>query len=99
MSEMVAEQSFETLVVDRFKSGVAVLTINRPHVRNALDFTTARAISCALDELDADPQTRVIILTGAEGFFSAGMDLKAFGRTGERPVDDKRGPFGLVWMP
>src|SRR5690625_113631 len=99
MSEMIVAQSFETLIINRLDSGVVVLTINRPHVRNAVDHATAQALGRTLDALDADSRTRAIILTGAEGFFSAGMDLKAFGSTGERPVDDKRGPFGLVWVP
>jgi enoyl-CoA hydratase/carnithine racemase len=88
-----------SLLVDRSTSGVAVLTINRPAARNAVDLATAQAISQAFDALDADPGCRVIVLTGAGGFFSAGMDLKAFRKTGERPVDAKRGAFGLVRKP
>ena len=89
----------DTLKIDRHGDGVVVLTIDRPHARNAVDLVTAQAISRTLDDLDADDETRVIILTGAGGHFSAGMDLKAFAATGERPVDDKRGAFGLVQMP
>ncbi|MBV6762142.1 crotonase/enoyl-CoA hydratase family protein [Rhodococcus opacus] len=96
---MSTTEAVESLTVDRLASGVAVLTINRPAARNAVDLATARAISRTLDTLDDDPNCRVIVLTGAGGHFSAGMDLKAFRATGERPVDEKRGPFGLVRMP
>ncbi|WP_368680304.1 crotonase/enoyl-CoA hydratase family protein (plasmid) [Rhodococcus opacus] len=96
---MSTTETVASLTVERLASGVAVLTINRPEARNAVDLATARAISGALDTLDDDPNCRVIVLTGAGGHFSAGMDLKAFRATGERPVDDKRGPFGLVRKP
>jgi len=65
------------------REAVQVITINRPAARNAVDASVARG-SAALDELDSDDGLRVGILTGAGGFFSAGMDLKAFLR-GESP--------------
>lgn len=74
---------------------VAVITINRPEVRNAVDKPTAEEIAAALDELDSTPDLRVGIVTGAGGFFSAGMDLKALNATGERPLVDGRGAFGI----
>ena len=79
--------------------GVAVITIDRPHVRNAVDQPTAEAIAAALDELDAHDDLRVGILTGAGGFFSAGMDLKALNATGQRPISASRGAFGIVEDP
>ncbi len=77
---------------------VLVITINRPEVRNAFDFATADALSNALDELEQDDQLRVAVLTGADGHFSAGMDLKAFQR-GDVPYVAKRGIFGIVNAP
>jgi enoyl-CoA hydratase len=77
---------------------VLVMTINRPEVRNAFDFATADALSNALDELEEDDQLRVGVLTGADGHFSAGMDLKAFQR-GDVPYVAKRGVFGIVNAP
>lgn len=79
--------------------GVAVLTLNRPARRNAVDHPTARLLSVALDELDADDEVHVAVLTGRGGFFSAGMDLKAYAATGQRPVDEHRGGFGIVGKP
>ncbi|MDN5860561.1 MAG: crotonase/enoyl-CoA hydratase family protein [Pseudonocardia sp.] len=79
--------------------GVVVLTVNRPERRNAIDLATARAIADALDKIDEDAAARAIVLTGAGGFFSAGMDLRAYAATGERPVDERRGGFGIVACP
>jgi enoyl-CoA hydratase/carnithine racemase len=78
---------------------VAVVTIDRPEVRNAVDRPTAQAISDAFDEVDARTDVRAAVLTGAGGFFSAGMDLKAFSATKERPITDGRGAFGIVESP
>nr|WP_238588811.1 crotonase/enoyl-CoA hydratase family protein [Rhodococcus pyridinivorans] len=78
---------------------VAVITIDRPHVRNAVDKPTAEAIASALDEVDANPDVRVCVLTGSGSVFSAGMDLKAFAESGERPVTESRGGFGIVERP
>lgn len=78
---------------------VAVLAINRPAVRNAVDFDTANEIASALDDFDADTTVRAIVITGRNGFFSAGMDLKALTATGKRPVTASRGAFGIVENP
>jgi enoyl-CoA hydratase len=86
-----------SLLVER-RGPVMVLTIDRPQVRNALDFAVSQAIADALDELDADGALRVGVLTGAGGNFSAGMDLKAFGR-GEVPVVEGRGLAGFATAP
>ncbi|WP_324273102.1 enoyl-CoA hydratase-related protein [Blastococcus brunescens] len=66
------------------RGAVQVITIDRPQARNALDAAVARSVAAAVDELDASDELRTGVLTGAGGFFSAGMDLKAFLR-GETP--------------
>jgi enoyl-CoA hydratase/crotonobetainyl-CoA hydratase len=76
--------------------GVMVITLNRPQRRNAIDLPTAGALASALDELDASTDARVGVLTGAGGTFCAGMDLKAFAETGERPITESRGGLGMV---
>jgi enoyl-CoA hydratase/carnithine racemase len=96
---MTTTEAAASILLERPHTGVAVLTINRPASRNAVDLHTAEAISRTFDELDADLDCRAIVLAGAGGFFSAGMDLKAFRATGERPVDVNRGAFGLVRKP
>ena len=68
------------------KSAVAVerrerlllITINRPEQRNAINAAVARGIADALDQLDADDELTLGVLTGAGKGFCAGMDLKAF---------------------
>src|SRR5213596_3660042 len=56
---------------------VAVVTINRPEVRNAVDDPTAAALVEAFRRFDADEALAVAVLTGAGGTFCAGADLKA----------------------
>jgi enoyl-CoA hydratase len=52
--------------------------------RNAMNFELATALAAAMDELDAREDLRLGIITGADGTFCAGMDLKAF-LEGSRP--------------
>ncbi|GAB3207054.1 crotonase/enoyl-CoA hydratase family protein [Marinactinospora thermotolerans] len=80
------------------EDGVAVITINRPQARNAVNAAVARAVAEALDDLDARRDLSVGIITGAGGTFCAGMDLKAFMR-GEVPHVEGRGFAGLVQRP
>jgi enoyl-CoA hydratase len=75
--------------------GVLVVTIDRPEARNAVNTEVAQGIAAAMDRLDAEPELRVGVLTGAGGTFCAGMDLKAFVR-GENPHIPGRGFAGLV---
>lgn len=78
--------------------GLVTITLNRPEVRNAVDQEVAHAVAAAVDELDARPDLRVGILTGAGGHFCAGMDLKAFLR-GEKPRVEGRGFLGIAITP
>jgi enoyl-CoA hydratase len=55
--------------------GVAVVTIDRPRRRNALNLEVKRLLTAAVLALDADPAVRVIVLTGAGGYFVAGTDI------------------------
>lgn len=84
----------------RIESGVAILTLDRPEVRNAIDLRTATELARVLDDVDARDEVRAAVLTSTgSAVFSAGMDLKAFSRTGERPIDPERGAFGIVAKP
>ncbi|MDT7549341.1 MAG: enoyl-CoA hydratase [Actinomycetota bacterium] len=87
----------DEVLVER-RGGVQVITINRPESKNALNAAVAQAVAAAADELDADPDLRVAVLTGAGGTFSAGMDLKAFLR-GESPALKGRGLCGITQTP
>ena len=67
MSDALIEQRGHTLIV----------TMNRPEARNALSGEMLSIMVEAWDRVDSDPDIRVCILTGAGGYFCAGMDLKA----------------------
>ena len=73
---------------------VAVITINRPEVRNALDNETAAALTKALRDFDRDEDRAVAVLTGAGGHFCAGADLRelASGREYKPWAGDPDGP-------
>jgi len=65
------------LVTVEKDGAVAVVTLNRPEAMNALSRALQHALAEAVEAMDADPDVRVIILTGAgERAFSAGLDLK-----------------------
>ncbi|WP_019925266.1 crotonase/enoyl-CoA hydratase family protein [Nocardia sp. BMG111209] len=78
--------------------GIAVITIDRPEARNAIDRATAKGLAAAAEEVDGRDDVAVAILTGAGGTFCAGMDLKAFVR-GENPMIRGRGFAGLTERP
>src|SRR5216684_1375910 len=74
---------------------VAVVTIERPEARNAVNRATAQALAAAFRRFDSDASASVAILTGRGGAFCAGFDLKqtAAGRRGHR-VESGDGPMG-----
>ncbi|MFK7977717.1 MAG: enoyl-CoA hydratase-related protein, partial [Halioglobus sp.] len=74
--------------------GIMTVTLNRPKAKNAANRALALGVSAAMDELDANDDVQVAILTGAGGTFCSGMDLKAF-VTGELPSIEGRGFCGL----
>jgi len=59
--------------------GIALVTLNRPQVLNALSRELLDLLAVTIDELGADPRVRVLILTGAGRAFCAGLDLKEIG--------------------
>ena len=85
----------EAAVLTEVADGVMTITINRPKAKNAVNKDVAEGIATALDALEADDSTHVVILTGAGGTFCSGMDLKAF-VTGETPYVEGRGFAGMV---
>src|SRR3982074_1121956 len=56
---------------------VTIISINRPHCRNAVDGATARKLFDAFRAFDADAEASVAVFTGTGGTFCAGADLKA----------------------
>jgi len=71
----------------------AVLTIDRPECRNAVDYETASGLRAGYERFEADEEARVLVLTGAgDAAFCAGFDLKSDGLD----VDDPAGPEGFT---
>lgn len=75
------------------RSGAAaVLTIDRPERRNAVDAATAAALRQGLERFETEDEARVLVLTGAGEAFCAGADLKAI----DLDVDHPGGPMGFT---
>jgi len=88
------------LIQPQFEPGVTLITINRPEVRNAVDGPTAALLANAFRQFEADEEAKVAILTGAEGTFCAGADLKAIsdnrGNQVRREGDGPMGPSRML---
>ncbi|OAL33299.1 hypothetical protein AYO20_07461 [Fonsecaea nubica] len=67
--------SQSSITVSKTSSGITTITITRPHRRNAVNPSTARALYSAFIEFEEDASQKVAILTGSEGAFCAGADL------------------------
>jgi enoyl-CoA hydratase len=89
-----------SLRIDRHDS-VAVVTLDRPDVRNALSGELITALRAAFVELGTDDGVRAVVLTGADPAFCAGLDLKEVAGSGANlgMVDDVRGPFTPISKP
>lgn len=78
---------------------VTVVSINRPEVRNAVDGPTADRLAEAFAAFDADDASDVAVLTGSDGVFCAGADLKAVAAgKGPRLRETGNGPLGCTRM-
>lgn len=65
----------ESVILTDVRDGIAVVTMNRPDARNALNRDLRAAVPATLAALDADPDVHAMILTGADPAFCAGLDL------------------------
>lgn len=106
--EMTSSTSSPVLL--EISDHIATVTLNRPEARNALSSEVLRLLPEMLRTADADPEVRVIILTGADPAFCAGLDLKELGSSGQnlgsgsgadgsRNRDGVRGPFPSLSTP
>jgi enoyl-CoA hydratase len=66
----------DTVLIER-DGPITIVSINRPHCRNAVDGATARKLYDAFRAFDADKDASVGVFTGTGGYFCAGADLKA----------------------
>jgi enoyl-CoA hydratase len=94
MPDDQAVAAAEAVLTER-RGNVLLITLNRPEVRNAVNAALAAGMAAALEELDGDDSLSVGVLTGAGGFFCAGMDLGAFVK-GESAWFGDRGFAGIT---
>lgn len=85
------------MVEHEIQGNVAVMRINRPEARNAVNGAVAQGIEAGIDELESNPELWVGVLTGTAEFFCAGADLKLInaGKAGEM-ITPKGGFAGIV---
>ena len=87
MSELLRER----------RGHIEILTINRPEARNAINGAVSLGFAAAFDDLEADDDCWVVIVTGAgDKAFSAGMDLKAFTAGEAGDIMGAKGGFGGI---
>ncbi|HTM07434.1 MAG TPA: enoyl-CoA hydratase-related protein [Verrucomicrobiae bacterium] len=78
--------AYENVLVE--KTGpIAIVTLNRPQQLNALSYAMVKEVALALEEMDRDPEVRVMIVTGGEKVFAAGADIKEMADAG--PFDER----------
>ncbi len=88
----------KTLLVER-DNRVLTITINRPQARNAVDSATAQALAEAFASFERDDDLHVAVLTGAQGTFCAGADLREIAEGRRAPVNpEAHAPMGPTWM-
>jgi feruloyl-CoA hydratase/lyase len=84
------EQKYETVLVER-ENGIAWVTLNRPEKRNAMNPTLHREMVQVLDELEFDPEAKILVLTGAGDSWCAGQDIReTFRNLDDKPVERAR---------
>jgi len=64
------------LLFDLNEEGIAHIILNRPHAKNTVSFAMWEQFSAALDRLESETPARMLIVSGADGYFSNGGDVK-----------------------
>ena len=90
--------SAPVLLVDR-ADRVATVTLNRPEARNALSAELIGTLRATMRDLEVDDDVDVVILTGADPAFCAGLDLKQLGSSGENLSANAAVGGGPKWFP
>ncbi len=83
------------VLLERPSEGVAIVRLNRPDVRNALNMATRRLVSSHFAALSDDPDVRCIVITGNEKAFAAGADIREMAELG--PVEVMQRNTHLLW--
>ena len=94
MTGRIDEGGGPPVLVER-RPPIAIVTLNRPAVRNALSFALMEALAQAVGDLDQDREVRAIVLTGQGGVFAAGADIAELITQG--PVDLLQGDRLALW--
>ncbi|MCB0982816.1 MAG: enoyl-CoA hydratase, partial [Ilumatobacter sp.] len=100
----------DNVVLLEVSERIATVTLNRPEARNALSSDVLRLLPQRLAAAEADPDVDVIVITGADPAFCAGLDLKELGSTGgnlgggsgadgRANASGARGPFPALTKP
>ncbi len=84
----------ESVLVEQ-RGAAQIITINRPQARNSVDPETAAALKTVFLDGEANDAIAVHILTGADGHFCAGADLKA---VSDGQAYERTGPMGPSWL-
>ena len=106
---MEDEKTASDVVLYEVSDRIATITLNRPEKRNALSSEVLSRLPKVMQQADADDNVDVVILTGADPAFCAGLDLKELGDTGRNlggtgadggvNATGVRGPFPLMSKP
>ena len=88
---------YETVIVER-QGMVGIVSLNRPDVLNAFNSDLCRELLAAVEEINADENIRVAILTGVGRAFSAGADLGAFQDPGGSVIDQLNNEYKPILM-
>lgn len=97
---MTNETSQPAVLLERLGDHIALVTLNRPDARNAINGAVAQAMDAIVEETENDPDIWVVIITGAgnNGVFCAGADLKEVSAGRAASLSTERGGFaGLVF--
>ncbi len=79
---MISSSDYQTIKLER-EDGITFVVLNRPEKRNAMSPELHRDMCHALDELETEDETKVVVVTGAGEAFSAGQDIKLYFRSTE----------------
>lgn len=84
------------VVLEERHGSTALVTLNRPEARNAVNPAVTEAMTAVLDSLAADSDVRAVVLTGAGEVFCAGMDLKAAASGTAEGISHPEHGFGSI---
>src|SRR5437588_4078868 len=91
-------KNYNTVLVERERK-IAIVTINRPHARNAVDSATSHALAEVFKDFDRDDALDAAVLSGAQGTCGAGADLREVAAGTRPPVKAAHhAPMGPNWM-